>query len=109
MYVCSPLFGNIEENLENAKYYTRYVLECGMAPVTPHFYALCLDTSIQKNRKIIIGIGLSLLWFCDEIWVFGEEISAEMRSEISFCETMRMPIKKICNKKLRKKLGENTE
>lgn len=107
VYICSPLFGDIKQNLDNAKYYTKYALKCGMAPVTPHFYTLCFDADIKMNKDLIISAGLSLLWFCDEIWIFGEEVSDEMRSEISFCETMRMPIKRIGCKEIRKKLGED--
>lgn len=40
VYICSPLGGNIQENLKKAKQYARYALICGTAPVVPHFYAL---------------------------------------------------------------------
>jgi hypothetical protein len=42
-YICSPLGGNVSANIENAKRYARYALECGMAPFIPHFYVLILD------------------------------------------------------------------
>lgn len=40
VYICSPLGGNVSANIENAKRYARYALECGMAPFIPHFYAV---------------------------------------------------------------------
>lgn len=51
VYICSPLSGNVSENIENAKRYARYALECGMAPVVPHFYALILDDSKKRRKK----------------------------------------------------------
>lgn len=107
VYICSPLGGNVAENLEKAKRYTEYALKCGTAPVVPHFYTLCLDDAIPKERELGMSAGMSLLWFCDELWVFGEEISDGMRSEIAFCETMKIPIRKIGSKQIHKILGGN--
>ena len=50
VYICSPLGGNITQNIENVKLYTRYALECGTAPVVPHFLALCLDDNKKEER-----------------------------------------------------------
>lgn len=50
-YICSPLGGNVSENIENAKRYARYALECSMAPFIPHFYALILDESNKEERR----------------------------------------------------------
>lgn len=40
-YICSPLGGNVSVNIENAKRYARYALECGMGSV--HTAFLCAD------------------------------------------------------------------
>lgn len=53
VYICSPLDGNVSVNIENAKRYARYALECGMAPFIPHFYALILDDSNKEERKSV--------------------------------------------------------
>ena len=42
VYICSPLGGNVKENLEQVKRYTKYALMCGTAPVV---------TVIQKKEK----------------------------------------------------------
>lgn len=62
VYICAPLSSNVGENLEKVKKYARYALLCGTAPVVPHFYALCLNDSIMKEREIGLSAGLSLLW-----------------------------------------------
>ena len=33
VYICAPLGGDIQGNLEKAKRYTEYALKCGTAPV----------------------------------------------------------------------------
>ena len=56
VYICSPLGGNVSANIENAKRYARYALECGMAPFIPHFAlheqerALCLNYRAYHRR-----------------------------------------------------------
>ena len=49
-YICSPLGGNVSANIENAKRYARYALECGMAPFIPHFYALILNDDDEEEK-----------------------------------------------------------
>lgn len=63
VYICSPLGGNVKENLEQVKRYTKYALMCGTAPVVPHFYAECLNDGNPREREIGLAAGLSLLWF----------------------------------------------
>ena len=94
VYICAPLGGNVEDNLQRVKKYTEYALKCGTAPVVPHFYALCLNDSIPKEREIGMAAGLSLLWFCDEMWIFGDEVSEGMRGEIQFCQNLNIRMKK---------------
>ncbi len=105
VYICAPLGGNVEENLKAVKLYTEYALKCGTAPVVPHFYALCLDDNIEKEREIGMAAGLSLLWFCDEMWIFGDEVSQGMQAEIRFCQNLNIRMKKIRNNEIRKTIG----
>lgn len=108
VYICAPLSGNIRENLRNARKYAEYALRCGTAPVVPHFYALCLNDNNPKERELGMRAGQSLLWFCDELWVFGDVISKGMQSEIEFCKTMNIRIRYINDSAIRKKLGGKT-
>lgn len=101
-YICSPLGGNVSANIENAKRYARYALECGMAPFIPHFYALILD-----ERNLCFQAGLSMLWVCDEVWVFGDEITEDMKSEIRFAEKLNIKVRYISENDLRKSEVEN--
>ena len=65
VYICAPLGGDIERNIENVKRYTRYALLCGTAPVVPHYYALSLYDNNETEREIGMTAGLAMLWFCD--------------------------------------------
>lgn len=95
VYICAPLGGDVKGNLEKAKLYTEYALRCGVAPVTPHFYALCLNDIDPKEREIGRAAGMSLLWFCDELWIFGDEVTDGMKAEIDFCRSLSLKTRKI--------------
>lgn len=105
VYVCAPLGGDVEGNLERVKRYTRYALMCGTAPVVPHFYALCLDDNDQKEREIGLAAGLGMLWFCDELWVFGQTVTEGMKQEIQFCKHLNIKTRYVSEKEIRKKIG----
>lgn len=107
VYICAPLGGDVESNLQQVKKYTEYALRCGTAPVVPHFYALCLDDNDPKEREIGMAAGLSLLWFCDEMWIFGDEITEGMRNEINFCRNLNIRTKTISEKEIRNKLEDD--
>ena len=107
VYICAPLGGDVQANLERVKKYTEYALKCGTAPVVLHFYALCLDDSIPREREMGMAAGLSLLWFCDEMWVFGDEITRGMAAEIQFCKNLHVKTRKIRDSEIRKTLGGN--
>ena len=100
--ICSPLGGNVSANIENAKRYARYALECGMAPFIPHFYALILNDDNEEERNLGMQAGISLLWVCDEVWVFGDEITEGMKKEIIFAEKLNIKVKYISEKELKK-------
>ena len=102
VYICAPLGGNVKENLENAVLYTKYALKQGVAPITTHFYALCLDDDNPQERALGMSAGMSLLWYCDELWVFGDVISNGMKEEIKFCENLRIPVKRVSNAEVTK-------
>ena len=105
VYICAPLGGDVEGNLERVKRYTRYALMCGTAPVVPHFYALCLNDDNQKEREIGLAAGLGMLWFCDELRVFGQTVTEGMKQEIQFCKHLNIKTRYVSEKEIRKKIG----
>jgi hypothetical protein len=109
VYICSPLGGNVSYNIEKAKRFARYAFKCGMAPVIPHFYATILDDENPKERKLGVQAGLSLLFMCDELWVFGDVISKGMKKEIRFANKLNIKVKYILNDDLKKPEVDNNE
>ena len=107
VYICAPLGGNVPTNLQNAERYAKYALICGTAPVVPHFYARCLDDSNPKEREIGLAAGLALLWFCDELWVFGDIVTDGMKSEITFCKNLNIRIRYVKDSEVTKTIGGN--
>ena len=105
VYICAPLGGNVKENLRRASLFARYALLKDTAPVVPHFYALCLNDGDPKEREIGMSAGQSLLWFCDEMWIFGDEISAGMEEEMRFCKNMNIKTTRIRGKELEEIIG----
>ncbi len=81
--------------LEKVGEYARYALKKGVAPVTPQYYQLALNTSIPEECKEVKTASVSLLWFCDEVWIFGEEITEEMKDVISFSKNMKLKVRQI--------------
>lgn len=106
VYICSPLKGDITGNIEKAKRYTKFALMCGAAPVTPHFFALCIDDNEPYERELGMNAGRTLLGICDEIWVFGAERSEGMKKEIDYAERkLRIPVLYIGEKYVDSYLG----
>ena len=66
-----------------------------------------MNDNIPKEREIGMAAGLSLLWFCDEMWIFGDEETEGMKSEIQFCRNLNIRTRKIRDSEIRKKIGGN--
>lgn len=89
VYISSPLSGNIKRNLRNAVAFARYVFkECGAAPVVPHFYAQVLNDNDPAERKLALEADMSLLYLCQEVWVFGNYWTEGMKEEIKRARMM---------------------
>jgi hypothetical protein len=81
IYVCSPYSGDVAGNVEKAKRYSRFVVDEGGIPITPHLYMPSFLKE-ESERDLAIFMDLELLTRCSEVWVFGEVLSAGMQIEI---------------------------
>ncbi len=97
VYVCSALRGDVEQNIENAKNYCRYIVkEYGAIPIAPHIYfTQFLNDEIEEDREFGLSAGLFLLSDCDELWYFGDSITQGMTQEICFALEHNIPVKYI--------------
>lgn len=73
IFVCSPLRGDMEENIKRAKEYSKEVVSAGHIPITPHIYfPQFLDDRKPEERELGMFMGRELLDICDEMWIYGE-------------------------------------
>ena len=96
IYVCSPVKGDIEENITRAKDYCKTVLIMGYIPIAPHVaFDGILNDKVQQERETALAIGLELVKRCDEVWVFGNVISEGMQGEIELAKQIGIPDKTV--------------
>ena len=84
VYICSPYsYGCINDNIENARRYSRFAVEQGYIPIAPHLlFPQFLNDADPKERQLGLFFGNALMSKCSEVWVFGSRISAGMEAEI---------------------------
>ncbi|APM39950.1 DUF4406 domain-containing protein [Clostridium kluyveri] len=92
VYICSPYSGNIEKNTANARMYSRFAVAKKNIPFAPH---LLLPQYISEGheRGLAMFMNKVFLGKCDELWVFGSEVSAGMSEEIEQAGKMRKKIR----------------
>ena len=94
VYVCSPYAGDIENNVKNAKAYSRYAVKENAIPVTPHLlYPQFMDDGNDAEREMATHFNYVLLGKCTELWVFGGVVSRGMAREIGVAKKRRMKIR----------------
>lgn len=94
VYICSPYSGNIKLNVEAAQRYCRFAVEQNYIPFAPHLlFPQFLDDLNTEERNLAIFMGKVLMSKCAEVWVFGDNISPGMASEIDRAEHHKMPIR----------------
>jgi hypothetical protein len=94
IYVCSPYRGDVVENEKKAMKYCRFVIGCNKAPLAPHLlYPRFLNDSSPLEREIAMQINKILLERCDELWVFGNDITQGMGKEVAYAKKLGIPMK----------------
>ena len=96
IYICSPCRGDYEKNITKAQGYCREAVEVfpDVVPIAPHVYfTQFLNDSIPHERAAGMELGIDLLTMCDELWVYGLDISEGMAQEIKYAEAAGIPVK----------------
>lgn len=92
IYVCSPYSGDIEKNVEFARKASRFVVDRGYVPITPHLL-LPQFMSEENERDLAIELNKKLLGVCDELWYFGDTVTKGMEGEILHASKLGIPIR----------------
>lgn len=109
VYVCSRLAGDIENNIEKAKGYAKFVAkECGAIPIVPHIYfTQFLNDDLPEERAFGTMAGLALLSECDELWYFGDSVSQGMVREIIAAKEQNIPVRYISDAEMKRVKNQN--
>ena len=92
IYIASPYAGDVKRNTEMARRYSRYAIDQGCIPITPHLWLPGI-LSEETERDLAIDMGLRLLGLCSEIWICGETISKGMRLELKYAISTGIPVR----------------
>ena len=99
VYIASPYAGETEDNISRAKRYCRFAVSKGVIPLAPHLlYPQFMDDGDEDQRTLGLRFAIALLCRCDELWVFGEKVSAGMAKEIEKAEKRGMRIRRFNSK-----------
>ena len=93
IYVCSPYAADPERNARRTENFCRYVWKMGGIPLAPHLlFPRFMNENRNKEREAGLRMARKLLGMCDEMWVFGDEISEGMVGEIVEASARCIPI-----------------
>ena len=94
VFICSPYCGDIEHNIEVARYAGHIAAVTGYVPVIPHLlYPQFLDDNSPDERILGIQLGAELLKASDMMWLIGTKITKGMKYELEIAKKMRIPIR----------------
>ena len=94
VYICSPYAGNVEQNVNMARVYSRFAVKNTCIPLAPHLlYPQFMDDGSPAERELALFMGLVLRTKCEQVWVFGGVISAGMAAEIAKAEKKKIPVR----------------
>ena len=92
VFICSPMKGDVEQNLKLAKFAARVLINSGYIPIAPHLYfPQFLDDSDQYERIKGIKMGVELMKECDRMWIIGTTITNGMEYEINEAKKAKVP------------------
>ena len=81
VYICSPYADDPEGNTGKARKYSRFAVDEGCIPLAPHLL-LPQYMDEETERELAMYMNKVILSKCEEVWVFGERLTAGMAEEI---------------------------
>ena len=92
VYVCSAFAGDVDRNTQKARRYSRFAVDSGTIPLAPHLL-LPQFMSDKTERDLALFMDLVFLGKCEQLWVFGAEITDGMAAEIGKAKKRQMTIR----------------
>ena len=78
---------------EKAIHYAELAYKNGAIPVTPHLLFPFMNDEDINQREDALFMDIILLGKCQELWVFGGEITEGMKKELEIAEKRKQVIK----------------
>jgi hypothetical protein len=93
VYVCAPLRGDVEANIEFARSKAAELFLQGYIPICPHLmFPPVADVNNPAQDKQARQMGLQLVGLCSQVNVYGPEWTDGMWAEIHRAEKMGVPV-----------------
>jgi len=93
IYICAPLRGDIEKNIEFARQKAQEVFRQGNIPVCPHLmFPPIADATNPQQDEVARNMGLELVKRCNQVNVYGSEWTSGMWAEIKYAEQLGIPV-----------------
>ena len=98
VFICSPFAGETYTNTIRARRFCTFAVEMGYTPFAPHLlFTQFLNENDPDQREQGILMGMQFLPNCQEIWVFGDNITCGMSMEIALAEELGVTIRYFTN------------
>ena len=92
VYICSPYSGEVEMNTQKARRYSRFAVDMDAIPLAAHLL-LPQFMSESTERDLALFMDMVFIGKCEEMWVFGKNISPGMAAEIAKARKRNMTIR----------------
>lgn len=93
VYICAPLRGNMENNIEFARQKAQEVFRAGGIPVCPHLmFPPIADPGNPAQDQAAREMGLRLVESCQHVRVYGSTITEGMQAEIQHAQEQGIPV-----------------
>ena len=94
VYICAPLRGEVEKNIEFARQKAQEVFQAGDIPVCPHLmFPPVADPENPVQDQAARDMGLRLVESCQEVHVYGPEWTEGMWAEIRHAMDLGIQVK----------------
>lgn len=92
VYICSPYSGDVDANTQKARKYSRFAVDRGAIPLAGHllFPQFMSETG---ERELALFMDMVLMGKCEEVWVFGKDITSGMAAEIAKAKKKNMKLR----------------
>ena len=93
VYVCAPLRGDMEANIEFARQKAAELFQHGYIPICPHLmFPPVADVNNPLQDELARKMGLQLVDICNQVNVYGPEWTDGMWAEIHQAEKAGIPV-----------------